>query len=172
MIIQVYYNYGKDFLTAPHMHYPCSNLLLFHTTVSVNKVRTCLHNKCMGLCGNLTLLDTRQSETRIQFSQNISFKVFLLFCTVHPLLRRTFWHPRWRRFFPLARKGHFCRAKAFIRNNNAADWLTVSWSATKKQENEKKVVGSPEVCSGFSLHGRRVVELNVPAEALDGGCEA
>ena len=29
-----------------------------------------------------------------------------------------------------------------------------------------------EVCSGFSLLGHRGVELNVLAEALDGGCEA
>ena len=29
-----------------------------------------------------------------------------------------------------------------------------------------------EVFSGFSLRGRRVVELNVLADALDGGCEA
>ena len=55
-------------------------------------------------------------------------------------------------------KGRFCRAKAFIRNNNAADWLTASWLAIKKQENERNV-GDPEVCSGFSLRGRRVVEL-------------
>ena len=67
MIIKVYYNYGKDFLTAPHMLYACSNLLLFHITVGVSKVRTSLHNKCVGLYGNLTLLDTWQSETHVQF---------------------------------------------------------------------------------------------------------
>ena len=33
-----------------------------------------------------------------------SFKVIPLFCTAHPLLRITLPHPRWRRFFPLARK--------------------------------------------------------------------
>ena len=43
---------------------------------------------------------------------------------------------------------------------------------SKKQENEKKSVPDPEVCSGFSLRGRRVVELNVLADALDGSCEA
>ena len=68
-------------------------------------------------------------------------------------------------------KGHFRGAKAFIRNNNAADRLTASWSAIEKQENEKNV-RDPEVCSGFSLRGHRVVELNVLAEALDVGCEA
>ncbi|XP_068738167.1 uncharacterized protein [Montipora capricornis] len=68
-------------------------------------------------------------------------------------------------------KGRFCRAEAFIRNNNAANRLTASWSAIKKQENEKNV-RHPEVCSGVSLSGLRVVDLNVLAEALDGGCEA
>ena len=36
----------------------------------------------------------------------------------------------------------------------------------------KKNVRDLEVCSGFPLRGSRVVELNVLAEALDGGCEA
>ena len=35
-------------------------------------------------------------------------------------------------------KGRFCRAKAFIRNNNAADRLTASCSALEKQGNEKQ----------------------------------
>ena len=55
-------------------------------------------------------------------------------------------------------KGRFCRAKAFIRNNNATDRLTASWFAIEKQENERTVRDS-EVCSGFPLRGRRVVEL-------------
>ena len=55
-------------------------------------------------------------------------------------------------------KGRFRRAKAFIRNNNATDRLTASWFAIEKQENERNV-RVPEVCSGFSLCGRRVVEL-------------
>ena len=56
------------------------------------------------------------------------------------------------------KKGRFCRAKAFIRNNNAADRLTASCFAMEKQENERNV-RDPEVCSGFSLRGRRVVEF-------------
>ena len=77
-------------------------------------------------------------------------------------------HARARR----SNKGRFCsRAEAFIRNNNAANRLTASWSAIKKQEIEKNV-RHPEVCSGVSLSGLRVVELNVLAEALNGGCEA
>ena len=35
-------------------------------------------------------------------------------------------------------KGRFGRTTAFIGNNNAADRLTASWCAIKKQENEKK----------------------------------
>ena len=51
-------------------------------------------------------------------------------------------------------EGRFSRAKAFFRNNDAADRLTASWSAIEKQENEKNA-HDPEV------RGRRVVELNV-----------
>ena len=68
-------------------------------------------------------------------------------------------------------KGRFCRAKAFIRNNNAADGLTASWSVLEKQGNETNV-SDPAFCSGFSIRGRRFVELSVRAEALDGSCEA
>ena len=56
------------------------------------------------------------------------------------------------------KKGRFCRVKAFIRNNNAADRLTGSWFAIEKQENERNV-RDPEVYSGCSLRSRRVVEL-------------
>ena len=55
-------------------------------------------------------------------------------------------------------KGRFCGTKAFIRKNNATDRLTASWFAIEKQENERNV-RDPEVCSGFSLRGRRVLEL-------------
>ena len=55
-------------------------------------------------------------------------------------------------------KGRFCRRKAFIRNNKATDRLKASCLAIEKQGNERNV-RDPEVCSGFSLRGRRVVEL-------------
>ena len=55
-------------------------------------------------------------------------------------------------------KGRSCRAKAFFRNNNATDRPTASWFAMERQENERNV-RDPEVCSDFSLRGRRVVEL-------------
>ena len=81
-----------------------------------------------------------------------------MFCTAHPLLRITLRHPRWRRLFPLARKEQtrgFCRAKAIIRNNNAANRLTASWFAIEKQENERNVrdpeVRGPEVFATVEL---------------------
>ena len=58
----------------------------------------------------------------------------------------------------ITNKGRLCRATAFIRNNNATDRLTSSWSAIEKQENERNACG-PELCSGFSLRGHQVVEL-------------
>ena len=99
-----------------------------------------------------------------------------MFCTARPLLRITLIATyKMAAVLPAGLKrtdkGRFCRAKAFIRNKNATNRLTASWSALKKQENEKSV-RDLEVCSGFPLRGRRVVELNVLAEALDGGCEA
>ena len=52
-------------------------------------------------------------------------------------------------------KGRFCRAKAFIRNNNATDRLTASWFAIEKQENERTVrdpeVRGPEVFATVEL---------------------
>ena len=66
--------------------------------------------------------------------------------------------------------GLFCRTKAFIRNNNAADRLTASWFAIEKQEHERNV-GDPEVCR--VVFHFAAVELwnysNVLAEALDYG---
>ena len=43
----------------------------------------------------------KQKFSSIRFGM---VKVIPLFCTAHPLLRITLLHPRWRRFFPLARK--------------------------------------------------------------------
>ena len=54
-------------------------------------------------------------------------------------------------------KDRFCTAKAFIRNN-AANRLTASCFSIEKQENERNV-RDLEVSSGFSLRGRRFVEL-------------
>ena len=45
--------------------------------------------------------------------------------------------------------GRFCRAKAFIQNNNSADRLTASWFAIENQENERNV-RDPELCSGLT----------------------
>ena len=52
-------------------------------------------------------------------------------------------------------KGRFCRTKAIIRNNNAANRLTASWFAIEKQENERNVrdpeVRGPEVFATVEL---------------------
>ena len=93
----------------------------------------------------------------------LKLKVIPLFCTAHPLLLITLPHPGCRRLFSPARKEQTRAAFAelkllFIRNNNAADRPTASWFAIEKQENERNV-HVPEVCSGFSLRGRRVGEL-------------
>ena len=103
----------------------------------------------------------------------MALKVIPLVCTARPFLRIV--TSKMAAVLPArvkrTDKVRFCRAKDFIRNKNAANRLTASWSALKKPENENNV-RDPEVCSEFPLRGRRVVELNVLAEALDGGCEA
>ena len=71
------------------------------------------------------------------------FKVIPLFCTAQPFVRITLIATsKMAAVLPASvkrtDKGCFCRAKAFIRNKNAANQLTASWSALKKQENEKK----------------------------------
>ena len=71
-------------------------------------------------------------------------------------------HLRWRRFFPLARKERtraaFAELKLLFAIIMPQIGRTASWFAIEKQENERNV-RDPEVCSGFSLRGRRVVEL-------------
>ena len=83
--------------------------------------------------------------------------VIPLFCTAHNIVTS-----KMASVLPTSakrtNKGRLCRATAFIRNNNATDRLTASWSAIEKQENERNVC-DPELCSGFSLRGSRVLEL-------------
>ena len=90
------------------------------------------------------------------------FKVIPLFCTAHPSTVHNIATSKMAAVLPTSakrrNKGRFCRAKTFIRNNNAADRLKASWFAFEKQENERNVRDS-NVCSGFSLRGCRVVEL-------------
>ena len=104
------------------------------------------------------------------------FKVIPLFRTAHPLLRITLRHPKWLRFFPLARKEQTRGAFAELQPLLAIIMPQIGWQLpgvlSKNKKMKKKSVRDPEVFSGFPLHGRRVVELNVLADALDGGCEA
>ena len=74
----------------------------------------------------------------------LAVKVIPLFCTVQPFLRITLIATsKMAAVLPASvkrtDKGRFCRATAFIRNKNAENRLTASWSALKKQENEKSV---------------------------------
>ena len=110
--------------------------------------------------------------------RGVRIKVIPLLCTAHPLLRITLRHPRWRRFFPLARKaankGSFCRAKAFIRSNNTADWQQLPGLLSKKKKENERMCVIPKSAAAFHF---AAVELwnyeNVLVEALDyGGCEA
>ncbi|CAH3186695.1 unnamed protein product [Porites evermanni] len=63
-------------------------------------------------------------------------------------------------------KGRFCRAKAFIRNNNAAHRLTASWFAIEKQENERNwfFTSRPSSCGIIKMSWLRLWIM--------GGCEA
>ena len=68
-----------------------------------------------------------------------------LFCTAQPFLRITLIATsKMAAVLPASvkrtDKGRFCRAKAFIRNKNAANRLTASWSALEKQGNKKRCV--------------------------------
>ena len=51
-----------------------------------------------------TTLKSVISSFKICLQNYGQLKVIPFFCTAHPLLRITLPHPRWRRFFPLARK--------------------------------------------------------------------
>ena len=104
-----------------------------------------------------------------------SLKVIPWFCIAQPFLRITLRHPRWRRFFTLAREGQtraaFAELKLLFEITMPQIALQLPGLLSKNKK-MKKNVRHPEVCSGVSLSGLRVVELNVLAEALDGGCEA
>ena len=94
----------------------------------------------------------------------LPFKVIPLFCTAHPLLRVILRHPRWRRLFPLVRKEQtraaFAELKLLFAIPPQIGWQLPGLQFTNK-EMKKKNVCDPEVCSGVSLCGRRVVELNL-----------
>ena len=43
------------FHRTPYIYYACSNFILFlKNEFNMNRVETCMHNKCMGSYGNLT----------------------------------------------------------------------------------------------------------------------
>ena len=48
---------------TPYIYYACSNFILFlKNEFNMNRVETCMHNKCMGLYGNLTKKRAKKEE--------------------------------------------------------------------------------------------------------------
>ena len=68
-----------------------------------------------------------------------SFKVIPLFCTAHPLLRITLLHPRWRRFFPLARKEQTRAAFAELKLLFAIIMPQIGWQLPGLLSKNKKM---------------------------------
>ena len=72
-------------------------------------------------------LDRRQTFHKL--------KVIPLYCTAHPLLRIIIGTSKMVAVLPTSakrtNKGYFCRAKAFIHNNDATDRLKASWKTRK-----------------------------------------
>ena len=68
-------------------------------------------------------------------------------------------------------RGRFCSPKILKRINDSSSRLKNCWSVIKNQN--KAMAGDDNGFSDvLSLTGRRVVELNVLAKYLDGGCKA
>ena len=68
-----------------------------------------------------------------------SIKVIPLFCTAHPLLRITMLHPRWRRFFPLARKERTRAAFAELKLLFAIIMPQIDWQLPGLLSKNKKM---------------------------------
>ena len=65
------------------------------------------------------------------------------------------------------RKGRFCNHGKLKRMKNLSVAMKAKWSASESERSEASIGFS----DAFQLSGRRVVELGVLAEALDGGCK-
>ena len=66
-------------------------------------------------------------------------KVVPLFCTAHPLLRITLRHPRWRRFFPLARREQTRAAFAELKLLFAIIMRQIGWQLPGLLSKNKKM---------------------------------
>ena len=115
------------------------------------------------------------SGSRSKKAASSEVKVIPWFCNAQPFLRITLRHLRWRWFYPRAQEGQtratFAELKLLFVIRMPQIGLQPP-GVLSKNNKMKKNVRHPEVCRGVSLRGHRVVELNVFAEALDGGCEA
>ena len=143
-------------------HEICQNLLdlsAVFDTVDHNVLLSRLHSKCFNNFFKFFLFEKSFVSRIIRYSKLLTwFKVIPLFCTAHPVLRITLWHPRWRRFFPLAalaRREQTRAAFAKLKLLFATIMRQIGWQF-------------PDL---LPLRGRRVVELlKCPGWGLDYGC--
>ena len=68
-------------------------------------------------------------------------------------------------------RGRFCGKHKFKQRNSVSASVKERWSVGEK-ENSEVLVNDTGFMDAFQLSRRRVVELGVLAEALDGGCSA
>ena len=68
-------------------------------------------------------------------------------------------------------RGRFCGKHKFKQRNNVSASMKEMWSVGEK-ENSEVLVNDTGFMDAFQLSGRRVVDLGVLAEALDGGYSA
>ena len=104
-------------------------------------------------------------------------KVIPLFCTTHPLPRITLRHPRWRGFFPLARKEQTMVSFAELKLLFAIIMPQIGWQLPGLLSKNKKMKEMCVIPKSAVVFHFAAVELwnysNVLAEALDyEGCES
>ena len=103
------------------------------------------------------LRSARNPRTLADTKPNTPIKVIPLFCTAQTLLRIILRHPRWRRFFPLARKEQTRDAFAELKLSFAIIMPQIGWQLAgllSKTRKWKKCAWSRSV-QWFSLRGRR-----------------
>ena len=98
------------------------------------------------------------------------FKVIPLFCTAHPLLRIRLPHPRWRRFFPLARKEQL-RA-AFAELKLLFGWQLPGLLSKNKKMKEMRVIRSLQWFFTSRPSSCGIIKMSWLRLWIMGGCEA
>ena len=95
----------------------------------------------------------------------IYIKVIPLFCTAHPLLRITLRHPRWRRFFPLARKEQTRAAFAELKLLFAIVMPQIGWKlpgllSKNKKMKEMCVISKSAVIFHFAASSCWIIKMS------------